>query len=573
MNSITIESSYQSTNKDMGDNHITAHANQHKYLQKDEPLIETLTPNKTSESSTDLALDWAIKNTDVMNENEWKNYNSHLRKSRRKKDYAEYLISLSNNFIKAKKRRLNNPKTAKKTREKIARELTAYRQTGVPLDGSLYYLNNTEIYDNLDAKQLKKYRQFERNTFEKFFNSSTFKSLNPQCIRAEIHFDENGAIHLQSQNIWYYTDAKNRVSYAKRAILRNTLSKWYGGSEALQNRLDVLCLYHDVTQKHGRQIGSKRADTMYLDYFNQFPEGQVDDASKTNKDGSKRKYKYSSAERNTRLEELWRIEQMSALREIAENTAKSMGINYHVDENYATDGVHLDGAAYIEHKKASQKAQKAMSLANQVKNASQSVSDDLKSTYEAISGEKTEEKSPLELANKIKSKVKAQQKASEDNQAKIKNQEQQIKEQEKNLARLRNENRVIAQNNRKLQEENKSLKDSNSKLEERLKYLQQQVQTAGIVIGTWVRRNWDKLEEHFKKYATNINNANHERLYGGRDGKGDRYLADKYEKEAKEGLISAFDGVQKKELQKSGYFATIVNTSNKSKEDDKTPES
>lgn len=370
MNSITIESSYQSTNKDMGDNHITAHANQHKYLQKDEPLIETLTPNKTSESSTDLALDWAIKNTDVMNENEWKNYNSHLRKSRRKKDYAEYLISLSNNFIKAKKRRLNNPKTAKKTREKIARELTAYRQTGVPLDGSLYYLNNTEIYDNLDAKQLKKYRQFERNTFEKFFNSSTFKSLNPQCIRAEIHFDENGAIHLQSQNIWYYTDAKNRVSYAKRAILRNTLSKWYGGSEALQNRLDVLCLYHDVTQKHGRQIGSKRADTMYLDYFNQFPEGQVDDASKTNKDGSKRKYKYSSAERNTRLEELWRIEQMSALREIAENTAKSMGINYHVDENYATDGVHLDGAAYIEHKKASQKAQKAMSLANQVKNAS-----------------------------------------------------------------------------------------------------------------------------------------------------------------------------------------------------------
>lgn len=554
MNSITIESSYQSTNKDMGDNHITAHANQHKYLQKDEPLIETLTPNKTSESSTDLALDWAIKNTDVMNENEWKNYNSHLRKSRRKKDYAEYLISLSNNFIKAKKRRLNNPKTAKRTREKIARELTAYRQTGVPLDGSLYYLNNTEIYDNLDAKQLKKYRQFERNTFEKFFNSSTFKSLNPQCIRAEIHFDENGAIHLQSQNIWYYTDAKNRVSYAKRAILKNTLARWYGGSDALQNRLDVLCLYHDVTQKHGRQIGSKRADTMYLDYFNQFPEGQVDDASKTNKDGSKRKYKYSSAERNTRLEELWRIEQMSALREIAENTAKSMGINYHVDENYATDGVHLDGAAYIEHKKASQKAQKAMLLANQVKNASQSVSDDLKSTYEAISGEKTEEKSPLELAKKIKSKVKAQQKASEDNQAKIKNQEQKLKEQEQKLTRLRNENRVIAQSNKRLQEEQKILKDKVSKLKDTVKEWQDKADLAGMIMGKWIRKNWKKLETNFIEYAHNINNAEIERIYGGPDKKGDPNQAIVFEHEAKSGLLKAFDNIEKQELRKHGFF-------------------
>lgn len=573
MNSITIENSYQSTNKDMGNNHISAHAHQHLYLQEGEPLIETLTPNKPSDSSTDLALNWAIKNTNVMSENEWKKYNSHLRKSRRKKDYAEYLISLSSNFIKAKKRRLNNPKTAKKTREKIARELSAYNETGVPLDGSLFYISNTEDYDQMSDEELKKYRQFERQTFHNFYESSTFKSLNPQNIRSEVHLDENGAMHLQIQDVWYYTDGKNRVSYAKRAILRNILSHWYGSQEALQNHLDVLCLYHDIVNKHGRQVGSKRADTMYLDYFNQFPEGQVDDASKANKDGSKRKYKYSSAERNTRLEELWRIEQMNTLREIAENTAKSMDIKYHVDENYATDGVHLDGAAYIAHKKASQKAQTAMSLANQVKNASESVSDDLKSTYKAISGEETEEKSPLELAKQIKSKLKAQQKASEDNQAKIRNQEQQIQKQEQELTRLRSQQNAIAQSNKELQEENESLKNSNSKLKKRLKFLRQQVQTAGIVIGTWVRRNWDKLEEHFKEYATNINNANHERINGGRDGKGDIYLANKYEKEAKEGLISAFDGVQKKELQKSGYFTTIVDTSNKSKEDDKMPES
>lgn len=579
MASITIENSYQSTNHDMGDNHINSHKKQHKYLQKNEPLIETLTDNKTSADSVQLALDFAQSNCGVKTPDEWVKYNAKQRKSRQKENYTEYLLGVSANFQKGKERRLANPKTNKKTRERISREMRSIiSNSGVPIDGTLYYLSNTEMYDQMTPKQLEHYRKFERKTLENFYNSDTFQMLNPECIRAEIHYDENGAIHLQCQDVWYHQDSRNRVSYAKRAMIKERLKKLYRNSEysddeALNHRLDVLCEFDEIAQKNNKKIGSKRADMMYLDYIKRFPLGQVDDALKTNKDGSKRKYKHSSAERNTRLEELWRIEQMSALRKIAENTAKSMNIDYKVDENYATDGIHLDGAAYIAHKKASQKAQTAMSLANQVKNASQSVSDELKSTYEAISGEKAEEQSPLELANKIKSKVKAQQKASEDNQAKIKNQEQQIKEQEENLTRLRNENRVIAQTNRKLQEENKSLKDSNSKLEERLKYLQQQVQSAGLVIGKWVKRNWNKLEKHFKQYALNINNANHERFYGGKDGKGDVYLANRYEKEAKDGLISAFNGIQKKELQKSGYFTTIINTSNKSNEDDKTPES
>lgn len=579
MASITLESSYQSTAKDMGDSHVKAHAHQHKYMQSSEPTIETLTDNQTSDNSIDLALQFAQENIGLMTPEQWRNYNAKQRKSRQKRNYTEYILGVSGNFTKAKERQLNNSKTPKKTREKISREMRAIiENAGLPINGSIYYLSNTESYDEMSPKELKAYRNFERETFKKFFNSSTFQALNPECFRAEIHYDEMGAMHLQTQSIWYHKDGLNRITYAKRAIIKQILAKWYkhdnvSGEEALQHRLDVLCDFDEAVKNNGRKIGSRRADMMYLDHMKQFPWSTVDDASKLNKDGTKRKYKHSSAERNTRLEELWRIEQMSALREIAESTAKSMNIDYKVDENYATDGIHLDGAAYIAHKKASQKAQTAMSLANQVKNASESVSYELKSTYKAISGEEPEEQSPLELANKIKSKVKAQQKASEDNQAKIKNQEQQIKEQEENLTRLRNENRVIAQTNRKLQEENKSLKDSNSKLEERLKYLQQQVQSAGLVIGKWVKRNWNKLEKHFKQYALNINNANHERFYGGKDGKGDVYLANRYEKEAKDGLISAFNGIQKKELQKSGYFTTIINTSNKSNEDDKTPES
>lgn len=580
MSSITLENSYHSTAKDMGDSHIKAHAKQRKYLQSDEPLIETLTNNKNSDNSVQLALNLGQQKQGLMTPEYWLKYNSKQRKSRRKNNYTEYLMSVSGNFIKGKERRLNSPKTNKKTREKISRELQAIiSNSGVPIDGSLFYISNTENYDQMSPDQLKKYREFERKTFENFFKSDTFQMLNPGCFRAEIHFDENGAMHLQTQNVWYHQDARKRVSYAKRAIIKNILKKLYRNSEynddeSLNHRLDVLCEFEEAAKKRGKAVGTWRADYQYLDYIKRYPLGTVDDKLK-GKDGqgNKYKYKHSSAERNTRLEELWRIEQMSALREIAESTAKSMNIDYKVDENYATDGIHLDGAAYIAHKKASQKAQTAMSLANQVKNASESVSYELKSTYKAISGEEPEEQSPLELANKIKSKVKAQQKASEDNQAKIKNQEQQIKEQEENLARLRNENRVIAQTNRKLQEENKSLKDSNSKLEERLKYLQQQVQSAGLVIGKWVKRNWNKLEKHFRKYALNINNANNERLHGGKDGNGDVYLANRYEKEAKDGLISAFNGIQKKELQKSGYFTAVINTKDNTHDDDKTLES
>lgn len=579
MASITIENSYQSTNHDMGDNHIHAHAKQHKYLQQDEPLIETLTGNKNSDDSVRLALEFAQSHCGLKTPVEWAKYNAKQRKSRQKNNYTEYLLGVSANFQNGKERRLTNPKTTKKTREKISREMRSIiSNSGVPIDGTLYYLSNTEIYDNMSQDQLKHYREFERKTLENFYKSDTFQMLNPECIRAEIHYDENGAIHLQTQNVWYHQDSRKRVSYAKRAIIKERLKKLYrngeySDDESLNHRLDVLCEFDEIAKNNGRKIGSRRADMMYLDYIKRFPLGQVDDALKANRDGSQRKYKHSSAERNTRLEELWRIEQMSALRKIAEKTAETMGIDYYVDENYTTNGIHLDGAAYIDHKKASQQTRTAINTLNQVKIASESVSDELKHTYKAISGEEIEEKSPLELAKQIKSRVKAQQKDFNDKQEIIENQDQEIKKQEENLTRLRNENRAIAQTNKRLQEENKSLKDSNSKLQKRLKYLRQQVQSAGLVIGKWVRRNWDKLEKHFEEYATNITNAKNERIRGGKDKKGDSYLANKYEKEAKEGLISAFNGVQKKELQKSGYFTTIVDTSNKSKGDDKTPES
>ena len=237
MASVTLENSYQSTNMDMGDSHEKAHGKQHKYLQKDEPLIETLTDNKSEDLSTDLAIKMAVEQG-VKNEDDWEIYNSKLRKDRRKDSYQEYLETIAGNLIKNKRRKLDDKKhpMSKQKREKIAQELASIdRNGGIPIDGSLYYVSNTMKYDEMKPAELKKYREFERATLTEFYNSKMFKELNPQNIRSEILFDENGAIHLQTQNVWFHKDKRGRMTYAKRAEIKQILVKKYGSEQRLNN--------------------------------------------------------------------------------------------------------------------------------------------------------------------------------------------------------------------------------------------------------------------------------------------------------------------------------------------------
>lgn len=216
------------------------------------------------------------------------------------------------------------------------------------------------------------------------------------------------------------------------------------------------------------------------------------------------------------------------------------------------------------------KAQKRIDQVQQLNNVAKSVMSDIQDTYKTLTGQQMDNAtSPLDVAKGIKSASNAIKKDADDNRQRLKRQKQQIAEQQAELTRLRSEQNAIAHSNKKLQEDNKALRDSNSQLEERLEYLKNQVQTAGLVIGKWVKRNWSKLEKHLKQYALNINDANHERLHGGPDGNGDIYQAKRYEKEAKDGLISAFNGIQKEELQKSGFFEEVVKTDkNKNKDNE-----
>lgn len=564
MASITLENSFQSTSKDMGDNHIKAHAKQHKYLQDNEPMIETLSNNKQEDNSVQLALKYAQEKAGLRTPADWFKYNQTLRKSRRKSSYLEYILSVSGTFRTAKQRRLANPKTSKKTREKISREMNAVLDNdGIPLDGSLYYISNTEIYDSMTTEQLKKYRHFEAETFRKFFNSQTFKELNPQNIRSEIHYDENGALHLQTQDVWFHKDKRGRLSYAKRAMIRDALEAKYGSAEALQNRLDVLCFFDEKVKRAGRKIGSQRADTGFFDFINKYPNGHMSTKSKVNDDGSTRQYHYSKAERTTRLVELWRIEQIHKLGKIAEVTAKEMGIDYHVSKVYETTGVHLDGAAYIEHKKVHKKLAKQVQQGQMVNDVAKSVMSDLKKSYKELSGEETEAESPLEVAQKIKKATKTAKNKVIANQSTIKTQQSTITQQNQQIQAQQQQLQAIQHQRKNEQDEIKQLKKQKMDLQTEIKKLQQQAKNAGLIVSRWIKRNWQRLESHFRDYARDMSSAQNERLFGGNEGKGDPYNAQRYEKRAKDGLLASFEHLENEEVERSGLGKAIRKSINK----------
>ena len=462
---VTLENSYQSTNMDMGDSHEKAHGKQHKYLQKDEPLIETLTDNKSEDLSTDLAIKMAVEQG-VKNEDDWEIYNSKLRKDRRKDSYQEYLETIAGNLIKNKRRKLDDKKhpSSKQKREKIAQELASIdRNGGIPIDGSLYYISNTMKYDEMKPTELKKYREFERATLTDFYNSKTFKELNPQNIRSEIHFDENGAIHLQTQNVWYHKDKRGRMTYAKRAEIKKILTKKYGSEQRLNNYLDVLSYCHEkFDQPKGSKdrIGSPTVASKFWYALNKIGEGVgVAKETKVDDEGNEYPFKYTKAERTTRIEELWRMEQQKTLAEIAEQKAKEMGIIWKLDTVYTTDGIHRNGSNYVEHKKAlTQASAELKNKQQQVKSESEKLNN-LQSQNQKIK----DENDGLTAQNtKLKQQV-------DDQQTKL----QKIQEKQETAESIYN---GLSSSNKALKSENDTLTAKNDDLQQKTEQKQAEVE-------------------------------------------------------------------------------------------------
>lgn len=413
MATITMENSGWSGNGDMGDSHVEAHSEQRQFLQEDEPFIETLTDNKTGDLSTSLVLDYALKNGYKKSPEEW----AKLPPSKQKGSYDVYFGSLFLRTAKAKKKRLDNKKTTPTTRRRIGQELASLQHNGMIIDSSLFYISNTAIYQDMDKDELKKYRHFERKTFERFYKSKTFQELNPELIRAEIHFDEMGAMHLQTQQEWLYKDGRNRSSYSKRAVIKKLLIKKYGSEKELQNRLDALCFFHHNFGKVNKGDTVKpgvdrRPDLAYLEYAESGRPLRVSRSAKKNtktKDGY-RDFAYSAPERRTRLTELWRLEQISELRAIALQTAKEMNVDYSVDQHYTTDNKHRNRVQYLEHQHLKgvngQLSDDNQKLTGQIKDSKKALSATNKDIATAAA-QSAKQNAELEKATKAKNETEA----------------------------------------------------------------------------------------------------------------------------------------------------------------------
>jgi hypothetical protein len=326
-----MEDNYVYSGSDMGKSHVTAHAKQHNYMQDNEPEIIMLNNN----SALDIAIDNGVKTKDA-----WIKYNSKLRKGRQKKNYDEYLRALSANLLKNKKRYVQTSHKvplSKAKKQMTYQEINSIEKNKLAITGNLFYLSNVDDYEK--QTDLKKYRKFEKDTFETFYKSDVFKRLHPQNFKAEIDLDEKGSMHLQTGDVWMYTDSKGRVSSARRKIIKDLLINDFGSEDNLNKQLDVLSDCHnDVKDQTQKKEGTLRADALFaklLEHYN-------GDLSKVDCP------KASVSERSVRIEELWRLKNMWALKDIAKQKAKQYGVNYDIEDSmyYKTDGVHRSASEY-----------------------------------------------------------------------------------------------------------------------------------------------------------------------------------------------------------------------------------
>lgn len=372
MGMVTIESTYVAADGDMGDTHVAAHAGQDQYRQAGEPKIETLTSNKSSDASLDLAVKKA-QEQGLKTEAEWQKYNDGLPKSRRKKSYDEYVAAASANWAKGVQRNVDSAeKMPREKRDAAYQSLSAReRNGGIVVYGKLLYVEPSTVYDGLKPDELRERRAAEAETLRNYMTSDDFKTLNPGLLRAEIHYDELGGTHGQDQSVMYHLDAKGRASVSPRLYWKDVLVARYGSEDALNQRLDALSAAHKAAAKGKDREKTTRADALYQSYVDGGKLGTFDSAH--------------PGERNTRIEELWRYEQMRGLQREAEKVFAAHGLSYDTSDTYRSDGQHLKGREYGTQRDADRKANATTAKTKKwVQQQRQAVADYAKETGEKL---------------------------------------------------------------------------------------------------------------------------------------------------------------------------------------------
>lgn len=515
MASATCENSYISSggpDADMGESHEEAHKDQHDFMQEGEKPIETLTPNKASDSSRDLAQAKA-EAQGLLSPEEWPEVNAKKKKRDRKDSYGDYVAAKAHNLVKNKKNQMHNADTPRKTREKIAQELASIKRNGgMPIDGCLFYLTNTDVYNQQSPEQLKVYRAFEAKTFRDFYHSKLFQALNTGVFRAEIHYDERGTMHLQTQAVWYHKDSMGRVSYAKRAVVKENMMKFFGWNEKdFDRELQLLCAVHARTgkPKEGAQKYTANFSDMYQFHLSETSDEDFQDEldkvsgmkGKTTDKGKPKHFKAGGSAKRGRIYELWRLAMMNELANIAEKNAskftvenKETGKTEHIlwkqGDTYMTDGNHRTGPEYVRdqklaklHEQVNDAQQQLDDTNSKLTDANKSLTDvqtalkseqaEFKSVHAKLTSDKDEQESVSQELAEVKKQRDAVQSKTEDMNRRLAQIRQQVQQEEQ---RRRQRKRELDNREKALNDRETAVKQSSDQLDKREQSLNERAQ-------------------------------------------------------------------------------------------------
>ena len=213
--------------------------------------------------------------------------------------------------------------------------------------------------------------------------------------------------------------------------------------------------------------------------------------------------------------------------------------------------------------------QKKIDTAMQINNVAQTVRNDINNTYTELTGQQVaDEASPLDIAKAVKTASDDIKKDADDNKQLIKRQKQRISQQQQQLDAQQRQLRDIQRQRETLKKENKNLKSENAGLKASIEQLHKQLQSAGLIVSGWIQQHWKQLEQHFNTYARDMNAATNERIRGGRDRHGDSDKARQFEQRAKDGLIGAFENIERHEADKAGLNNLWTSGSSKQKDNE-----
>lgn len=322
---ITNSESFTVTGNDDGKEHLRRHERDvdyrkwKKYDDFEEGVIQLFGDSRhTREQALEIA-----QKQGLLSESEWQAKNDKKKPSRRQANYKEYLESTSASLVK----QLGKNASAKNGKGQQAKQqiIAINYNQGLAIHGALYYLGDVDNYKSKSDLEIKRYREFEVDTFKEFFNSDVYQALHKDTqVRVEIHTDEAGAIHLQTSDVYFKSNSRGRVQTAKNTMREKAL-KNYLGDDVFDRLLS--------REKHITTVEKEKDRCLTTDEVKRLKSPDFDEL------------KVSDRERGMFVNQLFRRLENEKLEEIALIKAKEYGVVWEREYN-VSDGQYLSKETY-----------------------------------------------------------------------------------------------------------------------------------------------------------------------------------------------------------------------------------